>query len=121
MRYLLVYGGGLVLVVAACVLPYLAYLAVRGMRSLARARRCQNLAELAGNDNGKETSQRRSASICGPRLPGRSTISTAAAIRGSATSICWQRSARGWCVQSVANRERVMPTSKRRSAKCEKS
>jgi|HubBroStandDraft_5_1064220.scaffolds.fasta_scaffold43863_2 hypothetical protein len=48
MRYLLVYGGGLVLVVAACVLPYLAYLAVRGMRSLARARRCQNLAELAG-------------------------------------------------------------------------
>ncbi len=47
MRYLLVYGGGLVLVVAACVLPYLAYLALRGMRSLARARRCQSLAELA--------------------------------------------------------------------------
>jgi hypothetical protein len=47
MRYLLFYGGGLLLFGAACVLIYLIYLATGAMRSLVRARRCHNLAELA--------------------------------------------------------------------------
>ena len=67
---LLVYGGGLVLVVAACVLPYLAYLAVRGCVALRVLGAVRTWPNWQANDNGKETSPRRSASICGPRLPG---------------------------------------------------
>jgi len=48
MRSLLFYGSGLFLVLAGFVLIYLLFLASQALRSLIRARRCQNLAELAG-------------------------------------------------------------------------
>jgi hypothetical protein len=48
MRWLLYYGGGLFLVCAALALIYLVFLVSRAVRSLVRARRCQNLAETAG-------------------------------------------------------------------------
>jgi hypothetical protein len=47
MRALLYYGGGLTLVGAGLVLIYLLYLASQSLRSLMRARRCQDLAEKA--------------------------------------------------------------------------
>jgi hypothetical protein len=48
MRSLLLYGGGLFLVLAGFALIYLLFLASQGLRSLVRARRCKNLADLAG-------------------------------------------------------------------------
>jgi hypothetical protein len=47
MRALLYYGGGITLVGAGLVLIYLLFLASQSLRSLMRARRCQNLAEMA--------------------------------------------------------------------------
>jgi hypothetical protein len=47
MRTLWYYGGALFLVGAACALMYLLFLASQGLRSLVRARRCRNLAEMA--------------------------------------------------------------------------
>jgi hypothetical protein len=48
MRSLWYYGGALFLVGAAFVLMYLVFLAGQGLQSLMRARRCRNLAEMAG-------------------------------------------------------------------------
>lgn len=48
MRSVWYYGGALFLVSAAFVLLYLVFLASQALRSLMRARRCQNLAEAAG-------------------------------------------------------------------------
>jgi hypothetical protein len=48
MRSLWYYSGALFLVGAALVLMYLLFLAGQGLRSLMRARRCRNLAEMAG-------------------------------------------------------------------------
>jgi hypothetical protein len=47
MRALLYYGGGVTLVGAGLVLIYLLFLASQSVRSLMRARRCQNLTEMA--------------------------------------------------------------------------
>jgi hypothetical protein len=47
MRGLWYYGGALFLVAAGLVLLYLVFLAGQALRSLMRARRCQNLAEMA--------------------------------------------------------------------------
>ncbi|HXY36855.1 MAG TPA: hypothetical protein VEI07_21675 [Planctomycetaceae bacterium] len=48
MRSLWFYSGALFLVAAGFVLLYLLFLAGQALRSLMRARRCQNLAEMAG-------------------------------------------------------------------------
>jgi hypothetical protein len=47
MRSLWYYGGTLFLGAAAVVLMYLVYLAAQALRSLIRARRCQNLTQMA--------------------------------------------------------------------------
>ncbi len=47
MRHVLFYGGGMLLVAAAVVLPYLVFLAASGLRSFLRSRRCRHLAEMA--------------------------------------------------------------------------
>lgn len=47
MRSLWYYGGALFLVCAGLVLLYLLFLATQGLRSLVRARRCRNMAEMA--------------------------------------------------------------------------